>query len=344
MKKLFSVILTVFMITALCIPVFASSTLDKIEKEHQDRKQEALAAYESGEISYKEFDLLDSESRSIKFLETISSPSAAWEVMGVCDVDTPQNRNLIKEVWLQEHGTIESFLLSLYEEATGLKDTDYDRIPEFSYSDLLPMTESFYLTIAMEGKITAKAIEENVNAWIIVVFADQEPFCVQTIGRDEDGKYTLIGTMVSKQQAKAYLELMAIPGCYVVSSLGESDIDYLLIEENKIKSENVIHVETLQSQSTTLGEREVQTYLWAQVLNTREQTAYEVQHPAGVIYKSLGGATEDVGKTVEEHLDYAYYDLFVKPYVVSFLWVFAAGIVLIVAIVVIRFFKNKKVN
>ena len=260
------------------------------------------------------------------------SPAAALEYLSKGQANTSENQKNAKQYMEYQAGKLD--LDQYYADSQGISVDKLSIKPNYTFSDPIPLVEETYLLAAGKGQIKPEYLIEYVAAWIFVGYANEVPYGVFQVVCSK-GAYVLNTVFPSPKQAAAYELLLDIPGCYTTSVVSDSEIWYYQMLTEKIEKVAYRKVENPKEEITVVADSDIPVYFKAKKLASDANIQLQIDNP----YQMVAGIGNEVMLTYQDTWNRAYYELYIRPYLISVVAVLALGAAVLI---VIRRRKQKK--
>ena len=333
MKKIVRVVL-VILIFVLSFQIIDTSVqaseLKVIQDEYQNEKEQWRNKLLSGNISQDEFLAADMMAMYQRQYRVLSSPTAAQEYLEQEAIPkTESNKKQMLEYIYKED------VMGYYWESCGRTDSSKLGLPQLSFSEPIPMIYKEMLLAVGEGYLTEENLKQYVSAWVFVGYADGDPFGVFQVSRLE-GNLLVSGIVPDIQTAVAYDSLLEIEGCYTTSAMIAPEISYLVVKDGVVQSVHQRDVKTLETEDITTNAKDTEFYHYARNIASIRSLEVSIKNEEAVL---LGGKAAEAVYTFEDAKRQAYFDLYIRPYLIPAVAVLVLGAAVII---VLRKRKQKK--
>lgn len=305
MKRIIQILLTVGVLCMLTLPTFALTPLEQEQQRYEDGIQKIKTQYQEGELSLSEYETEMSRCYAVYDKSVHTNAAAAKECMKNYHPDTAENRASARAAFL--NAMEEEPLNVYYADALGISEADLSKYPEYTFSEsALPMCDSNWVAAANRGMVSADGLQQNVCAWIYIVYADGVPFArVQMSYRDNHEVYVSC-VAPGIEASTAYAGLAETTGCYTTSPISDHSIEYCVIGNDEIARVERMEIETGAVDEIASSAKDCKTYYYAQNLALLKNLDAQIENSG-----NLGGTS---GYTYRDTWKQAHFALYVKPY------------------------------
>ena len=336
-----------FLIILCCGALFLQSTVfaaaskaEQFEQKYaQQREQLSKQQFDSNQEYEAEYNRIALNYRK----ELFSTPEIVWEKLSEQQPDTPKNRTKAKEYLYarMQQTDYQDSLLQYYADSQHCTVDQLRRIPEFSCSEPIPLSDREDMLIYGKGLIDAAYFIQYVKCWMIVGYADGNPFAVFQLSADDEDAYSIDSVYPSPKQAAAYESLLTESGCYAISSIIEDDVTWYLIKDGDIAAIRCINAETGQQTVFLEDVRQIAVYHRALYLAMSRNLDIAFQENQKSIALK-GNYTESSSQYIsyKDMWNRAKFDLYIKPYLLPAV----CGIVLAAVLNGILIFRKRRLK
>lgn len=323
------------------LPVYAeASALKQLEEKYDKFKDELLERRNTDmAMTSQEYDSQWLKLMYMEIQERYTTPKIAYEILQQQQRDAEQTRLDVKDfiiAWEKEESHKESFL-QYYADSQKVSASEVETIPEFTFSDPIPLTDRDNLLTHGGGVIESNDLKSFVSSWVVVGYADKKPFCVFRIKADTNGEYNILTTYPSAKQAEIYAMLLTLEGCYTVSGISEDSVIYYMVSGDEIAGVYKIEIDTASVEVMAEGKEDVQIYNYALMLTRNENVQRNIDAADNGSLNLSGTSTLDY-VSYKDMWNKAKYHLYIKPYLG---YIIAAAVILAAGAVGVFFYHRK---
>ena len=286
MYKCLSAILSLLMILS-CPFAVQAATVEEIEQKYKAERAELLEQFDNGQLESNKYHDLLYDSIIMENYEKNQLPEAGYQILSEQMQDTQEVRNgVIKYMdWVGGSLAHMEDMKQYYADSRKTTVDQIEKFPEFTFSVPLPMSDINNMLVYGSGVLNPEYLREFVTAWIVVGYADAEPFCVFQIQNGSfKNSYLITGAYPSPIQASAYHELLLQQqDRYYTMPISYATIQYLELNDGKLSSMH--KYDPMKKEETTIvsGEDQMPIYFKAITLASQKNMLSAVKYIDGSI-------------------------------------------------------------